>query len=333
MTRSKTDALRELLVEGVDAGAYPAAAAWISCGERPAIVATTPGVCERALWDLASLTKPMVTVETAMRGVASGTVGLDDRVTGDITLVELLGHRSGMPAWIDLAGWLDEALPGWTPNTDLTRASVQQHLCRLASGADASAQRGQAVYSDLGFMLASHYLDARVARRSQSRRRTPRWPGRAARPTGQCPRRKGELVSRVNDTNAWVLGGGGHAGAFGTVRSVGEWARNLERGAATDAGTIDGGVIRDFWRADRWTDSATWVVGWDTPSPGTSSGGRKISPDAVGHLGFTGTSVWIDRPARLVMVLLTNRVALGASAQPLLRTFRPMFHDAARELV
>jgi CubicO group peptidase (beta-lactamase class C family) len=70
------------------------------------------------------------------------------------------------------------------------------------------------------------------------------------------------------------------------------------------------------------------VLGWDTPTPPRSSAGAHISPEAVGHLGFTGTSVWIDWRRGLVVVLLTNRVAAGPDSHPAMKAYRPRFHDA-----
>jgi CubicO group peptidase (beta-lactamase class C family) len=72
-------------------------------------------------------------------------------------------------------------------------------------------------------------------------------------------------------------------------------------------------------------------MGWDTPTPGNSTAGCRISTSSVGHLGFTGTSIWIDREADVVVVLLSNRVALGPESKATMRGFRPVFHDGIFE--
>ena len=164
--------------------------------------------------------------------------------------------------------------------------------------------------------------------------------GASFAPTGFCPWRQRNLVGEVHDPNAWILGGAaGHAGLFGTAGTVGRWALALERLAAEDVASpalpgIEGAVVRGFWDRSQMAElRGTWVLGWDTPSPEGSSAGSRVSPEAVGHLGFTGTSVWIDRRDRLVTVLLTNRSALGAAAHTRLKAFRPRFHDGVRDLL
>ncbi|TNF38433.1 MAG: serine hydrolase, partial [Deltaproteobacteria bacterium] len=152
-------------------------------------------------------------------------------------------------------------------------------------------------------------------------------------PTGHCARRRRALRGEVHDANAWALGGAaGHAGVFATVDEVGRWALDLLRASQGHAASLDGGVVRTFWDPAWRAPDATWVLAWDTPSPGgQSTGGARISAAAIGHLGFTGTSVWIDRDADLVTVLLTNRVALGPASGPRMRLYRPHFHDAVRD--
>ena len=82
-----------------------------------------------------------------------------------------------------------------------------------------------------------------------------------------------------------------------------------------------------FWDPANRMGDETWVMGWDTPSPGQSTAGSCVSASTVGHLGFTGTSLWIDREADALVVLLSNRVEYGPSSKPLMRAFRPRFHD------
>ena len=337
--------LAELLADGVRARAFPSGAAWVAAGGAHRGSATAGPVDLATRWDLASLTKPLVIGTLVMRAVAAGALRLDARVPAPggppLAMTDLLAHRAGLRAWADLPGavdaWAGPARAGrWVPGGAVARAAIDDALAAERAAADPG--RGT-VYSDLGYILLGRELERRAG--APLRRLAPGFlglspPGDPARyaPTARCPRRARVLRGEVHDANAWALGGAaGHAGAFATVDEIGRWALDLLRASRDRGGSIDGGVVRAFWDP-AWRDGgATWVLGWDTPSPGASTGGARISASAVGHLGFTGTSVWIDRDADLVTVLLTNRVALGPAAAPAMRAYRPLFHDAVRDAV
>jgi CubicO group peptidase (beta-lactamase class C family) len=202
---------------------------------------------------------------------------------------------------------------------------------------------GPALYSDIGYMLLGAHFEGRLGplRRlipGYGRARPPADPERFAT-CGLCPLRGRALRGEVHDPQAFADGGAsGHAGLFGTARAVAAWAdglRALAAGAPTarsgPVAGIAGDVVRHFWApAVSHADSSTWRLGWDGASAAGSSAGTTVGADAVGHLGFTGTSVWVEPARALVTVLLSNRVALGEAAQPRLRAFRPRFHDAVR---
>jgi CubicO group peptidase (beta-lactamase class C family) len=139
------------------------------------------------------------------------------------------------------------------------------------------------------------------------------------------------VQGEVHDENAWVCGGvAGHAGLFGRLDDVLQFGRAVVAGWHGSSDAL--GISREVWRmatAARWLHPAgTRVLGWDTPSPGQSTAGRFFGPDTIGHLGFTGTSLWIDLPRGVVMVLLTNRVCPTRSNLGI-RALRPAIHDAA----
>jgi CubicO group peptidase (beta-lactamase class C family) len=336
------DRLRERLEEGVRQGVFPMAAAYIAWQHEPWGQVFAGGASSLVRWDVASLTKPMAVVTRVMRGVAEGTFSLEERLAArpgarPFALHELLGHRSGLPAWFDLPAALDRRLgAGWAPGSPAVRDEVSKVLAELS---EAAVPGPCAVYSDLGFMLLGWHLEERLGR--PLRDLGFGWGGvappadpEAFAPGGSCPRRGRRLRGEVNDINAWLLGGAaGHAGIFATLEEVGAWALDLERAAAGCPAMIDAGVVRDFWSLERRLPGDTWVLGWDTPTPGGSSAGQGVSRRAVGHLGFTGTSVWIDPEDTLVVVLLTNRVELGEAAGLTIKRFRPEFHDAVRDAV
>ncbi|MDR3568615.1 MAG: serine hydrolase [Syntrophobacteraceae bacterium] len=168
-------------------------------------------------------------------------------------------------------------------------------------------------------------------------------PGAVAA-TQFCPWRKRLLCGEVDDENAWALDGvAGHAGLFGTARGVfdllsflwklyeGPDARtpSPSAGPAALPPFITAEAVRLFWRPSELAraGSSTWRLGFDTPSPkGYTSAGRFFSQKAVGHLGFTGVSFWLDLEKRVLIIFLTNRVHPTRKNDEI-RNFRPLLHD------
>ena len=136
------------------------------------------------------------------------------------------------------------------------------------------------------------------------------------------------MKGEVHDEHCWLLGGvAGHAGLFGTAAGVLRLCEAL----------LDGWKGRERncgWAAvlpqalQRQLAHQTWCMGFDTPTAGASSSGSFFAPSSVGHLGFTGTSFWIDPERELIVVLLSNRVH-PSRENIRIRQFRPRFHDAA----
>jgi CubicO group peptidase (beta-lactamase class C family) len=145
--------------------------------------------------------------------------------------------------------------------------------------------------------------------------------------TEDCPWRKKLIQGEVHDEHCWLMGGvAGHAGLFGTAESVlvlcetllDCWQGTKHHPAFTN------GVLR---HAFEWKkETSNWALGFDRPTPGKSSCGHFISAQSVGHLGFTGTSFWIDPQHNVVVVLLTNRVHPSRENMKI-REFRPLFHN------
>jgi CubicO group peptidase (beta-lactamase class C family) len=153
----------------------------------------------------------------------------------------------------------------------------------------------------------------------------------AIAPTERCPWRKKVLCGEVNDDNAWAMGGvAGHAGLFANAAEVDALARRLRACFRGDDDFVPRDVVRQFWRKDQTAADSTWALGWDTPSPVDSSAGTRLGPHAVGHLGFTGTSLWIDLERDVQVTLLTNRVHPRRDNEHI-REVRPKVHDAVME--
>jgi len=134
------------------------------------------------------------------------------------------------------------------------------------------------------------------------------------------------LCGEVHDENAAAMGGvAGHAGLFGAASAVlalsGCW---LNAVLGRDS-LLQPELARRFVSRQALVPGSSWALGWDTPSAPSSSGAR-FSPRSFGHLGFTGTSLWVDAERELEVVLLSNRVH-PTRRNDKIRDFRPRIHD------
>ena len=317
-------------------------------------------IVDRARFDLASLTKAFATTTIAMRGVAAGWLDLDEPVAerlpwlagagrwDDVRVHHLLQHAAGIPDWAPLFALArrahPDALPGGGPLREVFRDALVSLPFHAAPGT-------RSIYSDLGFLLLAPLLElageaafgalflrevaAPLGLTDTGFRPTEEWdsdPWPSDRPriaaTEDCPWRGRVVWGGVHDENAYALGGvAGHAGLFSSVDDVGKWAGALLDTALDRPSPLElpEALVTRFWDAARLGDG-TWSWGWDHPAPTGSSAGRHLGPDAVGHLGFTGCSVWIDRERDLAIVLLSNRVHPSRHARGI-RELRPALHD------
>jgi CubicO group peptidase (beta-lactamase class C family) len=140
--------------------------------------------------------------------------------------------------------------------------------------------------------------------------------------------RHGVIQGEVQDENAWVLGGAsGHAGLFSNVSDLLRFAREILLACSGRGEIFDAATVELFARRQGPAGSSR-ALGWDTPSEPSSSG-RYFSVHSIGHLGFSGCSLWIDLEAEVAVALLTNRTWPDRASQ-LIRRVRPAFHDAIR---
>ena len=258
-----------------------------------------PAVAIDTIYDLASLTKVIATATQAMRAVDAGALALERRVADylpewrgidreAVTIADLLEHASGLTAY----------LPFFRDHHG--RAEFERAICTLPLE---YAPRTQSIYSDLGFMLLGFMLEdvgfPPFARRRPASTRSAFNPPRELRarcaPTELDLWRGRLLQGEVHDENCWALGGiAGHAGLFGTAAGVGMFARAVLDSDGR-AGVVAGATLkrsRDS-SASRPCPAARARSAWDTMLP-TSSCGTRLSPRAIGHTGFTGTSA-VDR--------------------------------------
>jgi CubicO group peptidase (beta-lactamase class C family) len=147
--------------------------------------------------------------------------------------------------------------------------------------------------------------------------------------TENCPWRKEIIQGVVHDENAYAVGGySGHAGLFGTAEEVHVLVNLLREhypGKRNDY--LKPETVREFFTRQNIAKESTWALGWDTPTSEDSSSGRYFSENSVGHLGFTGTSIWMDLEKNVIVILLTNRLHPTRNNERI-KAFRPKIHDA-----
>jgi serine-type D-Ala-D-Ala carboxypeptidase len=296
------------------------------------------------LFDLASLTKVVATTPMAMLLYERGLLDLDAPVAAivpefisdaekdsrrrDVTLRMLLAHSSGLPAYEKL----------------FLKARTRDELLPAAFTMRLTADPGtRAEYSDIGFIILGIALE-RLADESLDRfcQREIFAPLAMTNTTFNPPAeirsqipltcddrtfRSRIIQGEVQDENASVLGGAAaHAGLFSTAEDLAKFAHSM----------LDGGspILRPetvslFTRRESAPPATSRALGWDTPSAPSQSG-RYFSPQSFGHLGYTGTSLWIDPARQLSITLLTNRTWPDCSNHAI-KQIRPRFHDAVVE--
>ena len=323
------DELVALLDDALTAGVGSAAALSIGDGGREqlrVVRGTTrrlpaPGqaIDEATRFDVASLTKPMATAAIAMVLVGDGALDLDAPVrrwfpeaASAGTVRQLLGHAAGCAAHVEFFRQLRVG------------AHPPGELVELAARHPATAPGVAALYSDLGYVLAGAIVEraAGLALDEAFQRHVAQplglvgacYPGTTALPGAVATEldERGLVAGLVHDENAYFSGGiCGHAGLFATIADVAAFAAAMvETVAGRPRGRWRSDVVRRFL-GDAAAPGTTWRLGWDTPSvePGVShAGDRWPRRDAVGHTGFTGTSLWLDLARGRWVALLTNRV-------------------------
>lgn len=312
-----------------------------------------PRATTQAIFDLASLTKPVVAL-TMARLQRAGLLDRHERLaellpelsgtpSGDVSLDLLTAHRAGLEAHLP---FFVEDAAARQPSKDEVLAMAAR--ARRPECVGAPPEGGfSAVYSDLGYILVGEALARRAGRPLDEvvaeevagplglilgsvRQLTRREPLAIRRmvPTEDVAWRGGVLRGRVHDENAWILEGeatAGHAGLFGDVWSVVRLGTQVLDGWA---GRRDAWLgRRDLTPLVASRPGGSHAAGFDRRSGEAPSSGARFGPETFGHLGFTGTSIWLDPDAELVGVLLTNRVH-PTREHIAIRRARPAAHDA-----
>jgi CubicO group peptidase (beta-lactamase class C family) len=339
-----------ILQEAIEQHAFPGCA--VSVLHRGRLVALkglgrftydagSPWIQADTIFDLASVSKVVATTPMAMLLYERGQLDLEAPVVSllpefagadprrDLVTVRmLLAHSSGLPAYERL----------------FERTRSREELIHAALSTPLNAEPGRrAEYSDIGFIILGELLarlaDERLDRFCQRELFGPLGMAR----TCYCPPaawraqipptvddrafRHRAVQGEVHDENASVLGGvAGHAGVFAPAADVAVFAHAMLNGGRP---ILRPETLALFTRPQPAPPGTSRALGWDTPSPPSQSG-RYLSPTAFGHLGYTGTSLWIDPELQLAITLLTNRTWPDHSNQAI-KQVRPKFHDSVLE--
>jgi CubicO group peptidase (beta-lactamase class C family) len=354
--------IEEILGQGLLEGAFPGGVLLVAkrgeivlhqeaglCSMRPKQEPMT----KETIFDLASLTKPLATTLAIMKLVDQEKIHLDQPLSeiirrgslkekGSLTPRLLLNHSAGFVAWKPLYSDLVKEEVG--DRRRILRRRILKEPLVYSPGEEC-------LYSDWGFMILEwiieevsgmpmhRFLDDHFYG-PMSLKRTFIYTGEL--PTGldkamfaatkDCPLRNRIIRGEVEDDVAYALSGySGHAGLFSTAEELYALVallRDHYYGKRDDF--LSPELVREFFRRQDIVEGCTWALGWDTPSPENSSSGRHFSPRSVGHLGFTGTSVWMDLEKDVIVVFLTNRT-LTADDNEKIKAFRPQLHDLIME--
>ncbi len=356
-----SDSISQAVEQAIDSGVFPGAVLLCARGEKivfhqafgMADIYEKRPMTLSSIFDLASLTKPLATSLAIAQLAGLKKLSLDHKIEtlihqfrdtdkAGLTIDMLLRHTTGLPSYKQyFHALVQEKI---NPKKRLHRMLVDEPLVHIPGQVQA--------YSDLGFMILGwvietiteqsldQYVFHQIYQRlkidhlffipEKSKTTIMDRYGPMMVATQNCPWRKKLLCGEVEDDNAWAVGGvDGHAGLFGNAFSVYRLCckiLNAVTGNKPDD-ILPPRIIRQMVTANKGEDMA---AGFDTPSKGNSSSGRWFSENSFGHLGFTGTSFWVDPDQSLIVIFLTNRVHPSRSNEKI-KQFRPLLHNLVYE--
>jgi serine-type D-Ala-D-Ala carboxypeptidase len=363
--RARFPAAYQVLEDAIRDRAFPGCAFGVLVGGETVLQgalgrftyeADSPHVAAGTVFDIASLTKVVATTAAAMLlhernrlqldlplaallpAFAAGRTGRDP--ARRVTLRHLLAHNSGLPGYVEL----------------FRTCSTPESLLTACLSLPLEAEPGtRSEYSDPGFILLGRALEALTGESDginnlgafatreifqflslNSTLFCPPPDMRSSIPPTEIDEtfRHRRIQGEVQDENALVLGGvAGHAGLFSSVPDLLRFAGEILSGTTPNAPRtkptrLFAPQTIDLFAQRQGPAGSSRALGWDTPSENSSSG-QYFSPHTIGHLGYSGTSLWLDLDAQVAIVLLTNRTWPHRECQKI-REVRPAFHDAVR---
>ncbi len=305
-----------------------------------------PPVTVETVYDLASITKAFCTAPLIWLRIQSGEwtpetpldrfyPDLKGEPQGGVKLGQLLRHVSGYPALAHL---------------DQMGANAAESAYHLLKFTPLENPPGTIVkYSDVGYLILGDILQRSSGRTLDELFRTEiltplKLQGPVFRPNGVGPILGDGIAPTsipdgylrtlqgvVEDENTRFLGGiSGASGLFGNLLHAGQYVCALRECFHRSGGLFRRETLTRMWTVPPEPAGNTWAFGWDTPSEDKSTAGRYFSGDSAGHLGYTGTSVWYDRPRDLIVVILANRVC-PTRVNTAFNPYRAKIHDAIME--
>ena len=347
MPSPSLEAVNQLMRTAIESQLFPGAEILVAQGDQlllhRAYGKTSGSAQARALekgsiYDLASLTKPVATATAALKLAEQGYVDLLEPIgqwlpewkgPSAITWSDLLTHRSGLVPWLPL----------------YQSKSKEEAWAQLMSPEPATQVGTKVSYSCLNFLILAE-LVRRVSKQTlaafcqeqifgplglTSLKFSP-GPGALVLESAFCPWRNRRLQGEVHDENAALFDGeGGNAGLFGTALDLWQYALMLlDQGIYRGETFFKPETARLMLENQNPTPLASRTIGWDyyNQSPGYWSCGNLLSLGSIGHLGYTGTGIWIDPKRRLTLIHLSHRVWYGAEHQLAeMKKFRPVLHN------
>ena len=313
------------------------------------------------IFDLASLTKPLATAVAIMLLIRERKMRLDDQLTRVIpmygvlgksltTFRHLLNHSAGLPAWKAFFEDIIKNEKSGRINFIASRAAKNYVYEQIHREKSVTPPGSQSVYSDLGFIILAEAVEVLTGNTfdrfcqerifkplglrstgfvdlTQLRTRRLQPVEEVIAPTENCPWRKKILCGEVHDDNAYAMGGvAGHAGLFSSAHEVHAFLVRMSQCLHGKDSFLPQAVVQEFLTRGSSPKDSNFALGWDTPSAAKSASGTLFSSRSVGHLGFTGCSIWWDLEKNCHVVLLTNRVHPSRKNDKI-KDFRPQIHD------
>jgi CubicO group peptidase (beta-lactamase class C family) len=366
MVKTMIKTVSEAMAEAVTKGLFPGAVLLVHHRQQvlveahgfASLVPDQVAMTEDTLFDLASLTKSVATTTAVMCLIAERQISLNDPVSRfipdflspereAITLFHLLTHSSGLPDWRpfyqEVARLTQEqsGVRNIVGSKSLLYELIHQEPLVYPTGS-------KSFYSDLGFILLGEIIE-KVTQKPldefcqekifaplqmkntfflplYSEHQMQIMKTRKIAATENCPWRGRVLRGEVHDENAHIMGGiAGHAGLFSTAQDLYTFLKALLKSLKSQNGFFPQSMVKVFLTRQTRIPGSCWTLGWTTPSEPSTSG-QFFSARSFGHLGFTGTSIWVDPEVDLMVIFLTNRIHPSRENDQI-RLFRPFLHD------